>query len=246
MPLQLRVFPDAQQLIDAVATGVVKSIASELDSHERADIVLTGGGVGTAVALRLIDLIPHTRLDWSRVHLWWGDERFVPYVSAERNDLPVVSALAENPLPRPILHRIGEPSAGLQLDAASFAYGSEIEDMFDLKPDRSPFTVVLLGLGPDGHVASIFPGHPSVESSLTCLPVSDSPKPPALRVSMSLVTLCKARHVWLLASGTEKHEALERLMTASTDHLDVPARGVQGRESTIVWADNPAAFGAQR
>ena len=244
MGVQLRVFPDAQQLVDAVASEVVSSISSELESCGRADVVLTGGGVGTAVALRLVDLIPQTRVDWTNVHLWWGDERFVPYASAERNDLPVVSALRDIPPPRPTLHRVGESSIDFPLADASSAYQNDIEEMFGLKPDRPPFVVVLLGLGPDGHVASIFPGHPSIKSSLTCLPVSDSPKPPANRVSMSLATLRRARHVWILASGAEKHQALERLMSDQTHPTDIPARGVHGTDSTIVWADNQAANGA--
>ena len=244
MDVQLRVLPDVQQLVDAVAAGVVSSIVAELESYGRADVVLTGGGVGTAVALHLVDLIPQTLVDWTNVHLWWGDERFVPYASADRNDLPVVSALRDIPPPRPTLHRVGESSIDFPLADASSAYQTDIEDMFALKPDRPPFVVVLLGLGPDGHVASIFPGRPSIESSMTCQPVSDSPKPPANRVSMSLATLRKACQVWILASGTEKHQALERLMSDETHPTDIPARGVQGIDSTIVWADTQAAYGA--
>ncbi|MDP4803418.1 MAG: 6-phosphogluconolactonase [Candidatus Nanopelagicales bacterium] len=244
MPVQLRVFPDTHQLVDSVVTGIIKAIFSELETHNRADIVLTGGGVGTAVALRLIAAIPQTAVDWSRVNLWWGDERFVPISSVDRNDVPVVSALAELPPPRPTLYRVGEPSPELSLSDSAFGYAIDVEKMFAQKSDSPGFTVVLLGLGPDGHVASIFPGHPSVDSALTCLPVDDSPKPPAHRVSMSLATLSNARHVWILASGAEKHDALDKLMTEDIETTDIPARGVRGQESTIVWVDRQAAFGA--
>ncbi len=244
MAVQLRVFPNSEQLIDSVVTGIIKAIYSELDAHDRADVVLTGGGVGTAVALRLIDVIPQTAVDWARVHLWWGDERFVPLSSADRNDLPVVLALAQIPLPRPTLHQVDEPSSGQSISDSAKQYSDDVETMFAQKSNTLGFTVVLLGLGPDGHVASIFPGHPSVDSTLTCLPVDDSPKPPANRVSMSLETLNKSRHVWILASGAEKHDALDKLMTEHIATADIPARGVHGQESTIVWADNQAAFGA--
>ena len=116
--------------------------------------------------------------------------------------------------------------------------------MFAKKSVGSGFTVVLLGLGPDGHVASIFPGHRSVHSTLTCLPVDDSPKPPAHRVSMTLETLSNSRHVWILASGAEKHDALNKLMSETIETADIPARRVHGQESTIVWVDKQAAFGA--
>jgi 6-phosphogluconolactonase len=245
MPVQLRVFPDTHQLVDSVVTGIIKAISSELDAHDRAEVVLTGGGVGTAVALRLIAAIPQTALDWTRVDLWWGDERFVAFSSVDRNDLPVVSALAHLSQPGPIPHQVAEPSPELSLPDAALAYAVDVEKMFAKKSDSPGFTVVLLGLGPDGHVASIFPGHPAVDSALTCLPVDDSPKPPAHRVSMSLETLSKARHVWILASGAAKHDALDKLMTEHIETTDIPARGVHGQESTIVWADNQAAFGAR-
>jgi len=243
MPVQLRVFPDAHQLVDSVVTGIIKAISSELESHDRADVVLTGGGIGTAVALRLIAAIPQTTVDWARVHLWWSDERFVSVSSIDRNDGPIVSALAQLPVPRPTLHRVGEPSPDFSLSDTALGYAIDVEKMFAKKSDTPGFTVVLLGLGPDGHVASIFPGHPSVDSALTCLPVDDSPKLPAHRVSMSLGTISNARHVWILASGAEKHDALDMLMTESMATTDIPARGVHGQESTIVWVDQQAAFG---
>lgn len=244
MPVQLRVFPDSEQLVDSVVTGIIKAIDSELDAHDRADVVLTGGGIGTAVALRLIDVMPQTAVDWTRVHLWWGDERFVPFSSVERNDLSVVSALAQMSLPLPALHRVGEPDREFSLSEAAVEYAVDVEQLFTKKSDRPGFTVVLLGLGPDGHVASIFPEHPSVDTTLICLPVNDSPKPPAHRVSMSLETLSNSRHVWILASGVQKHDALDKLMTERIPPSEIPARGVHGQESTIVWADNKAAFGA--
>jgi 6-phosphogluconolactonase len=244
MPVQLRVFPDSEQLVNSVVTGIIKAISSELYAHDRADVVLTGGGVGTAVALHLIDVMPQTAVDWAKVHLWWGDERFVSFSSVERNDLPVVSSLAQMPLPRPALHRVGEPAREFSLSDAAAGYADDLEQMFAEKSESSGFTVVLLGLGPDGHVASIFPRHPSVDSQLVCLPVDDSPKLPAHRVSMSLETLGNSRHVWILASGAEKHDALDKLMTEGIEPAEIPARGVHGQESTIVWVDHQAAFGA--
>lgn len=244
MPVQLRVFPDTRQLVDSVVTGIIKAISGELETHDRSDVVLTGGGVGTAVALRLIAAIPQTDVDWARVHLWWGDERFVPISSVDRNDGPVVTALAQLPHHRPNLHQVGEPTSEFSLSDSALEYAIDVEKLFAQKSDSPGFTVVLLGLGPDGHVASLFPGHPSVDSALTCLPVDDSPKPPAHRVSMSLATLSNARHVWILASGAEKHDALDKLMTDNIETTDIPARGVRGQESTIVWVDHQAAFGA--
>lgn len=245
---ELRVLPDSKQLTAAVVTALLRAVETRLASHPRADIVLTGGVIGTEVACGLAAAMPAVPLPWPRVHLWWGDERYVGLDADDRNDLAVVSALTPLGSNAPITHRVEGAAAVSSVQHAADAYGAQIDAarFMDRGMDRDApfFTVVLLGLGPDGHVASLFPGTPGLTADSTCIAVTDSPKPPPMRVSMTLGTINDAEQVWILASGAAKHQALDALVGADIDASDLPARGAHGASSTIIWADTPAMRGS--
>lgn len=243
---ELRVLPDAEHLVTAVVTALLRAIEARLASHARADVALTGGGVGSQVAQALVAAVPVVPVDWTRVHFWWGDERWVTDASTERNDEGVASAIAAaDSLGHavPTLHRVTGYDDQTDVHAAAAQYSSILDAARAEGSDEPFFTVILLGLGPDGHVASLFPGHPELADTGTCVGVVDSPKPPGQRVSMTLPTLNDADQVWILASGTAKHSALDALLSPRTDIRELPARGVHGMTSTIIWADASAAQG---
>jgi 6-phosphogluconolactonase len=200
-------------------------------------VVLTGGGVGTRSVNDWAAGLGHALKDLDAVHVWWGDERFVPAGDSERNDaalLAAVPAVAEIPS----IHRMGASDEAADADSAAAAYAHEL-DAF-AAPGEPLFDLLLLGVGPDGHVASLFPHHPVLDDrSASAVVVHDSPKPPPTRLSMSIDTLNRARQVWFLVAGSDKADAVARAFGGAT-YTDIPATGVHGLESTGWLLDEAA------
>jgi 6-phosphogluconolactonase len=174
-------------------------------------------------------------VDWSRVDLWWGDERFVPAGAPERNEAQaredLLDAVSVSPdRVHPMAASDGE--FGDDVDAAARAYadllGASVES----------FDLLMLGMGPDGHVASLFPGHPGLADGRSALPVRNSPKPPPVRISMSFPTLARARQTWFLVTGEAKADAVRQALSGAQD---TPAARVRGRDRTMWFLDAAAA-----
>ncbi len=244
-PPAVVVHPDRDSLAAAVARKLAGAIGESVSRRGRADIVLTGGGVGTAVlgALRTAG----AALDWSRVHVWWGDERFLPAGDADRNETQARAALLDhvavdpaNVHAMPAVDHIDSP------EAAAAEYAALLSQrglgagpaQFDLPR----FDVLLLGVGDDGHVASLFPGHPgaSVDDSAV-IGVHGSPKPPPLRVSLTMPAITSADQVWLLVAGAEKAPMVAAVLTGARPRA--PAARATGRAGTVWFLDEAAAIG---
>jgi 6-phosphogluconolactonase len=103
------------------------------------------------------------------------------------------------------------------------------------------FEVLMLGVGPDGHIASLFPGHPVLDLDAIAVGITDSPKPPPERVTLTLPCLNRSRAVWFLVSGEAKASAVAAALAEDGDVHEIPARGVGGREETIWFLDQGAA-----
>jgi len=195
-------------------------------------LALTGGRIATAAYGRLATEGPHSAVDWSRVDLWWGDERFVAADGAERNDRQALDVLTVLPLDPNRIHRMPASDAGMDLDAAAAAYAREL--------GNTSFDICLLGMGPDGHVASIFPEHPSAYAGGEVIAVRGAPKPPPERISLTLKVINRSDEVWFVVSGTDKAAAtLMALMEAGP--VQVPAAGVAGSERTLWLLDRESA-----
>jgi 6-phosphogluconolactonase len=180
------------------------------------------------------------------VDVFWGDERFVPAGSDDRNDLPAERLLFDRE-PFAAAVRYSMPATdgvfGDDLDAAAAGYAATLRAARreDDTADVPSFDVVLLGIGPDGHCCSLFPDHPSSSDlSAPVIPVRDSPKPPPLRISFSFDTLNTAREIWLVVSGSGKAEAAARAI-AGADRTKVPSAGATGRDRTLWLLDRDAA-----
>jgi 6-phosphogluconolactonase len=175
-------------------------------------------------------------VDWSAVDVWWGDERFLPAGDPERNETGARSALLDAVPLDPARVHVMAPSDGPfgdDADAAARAYAEELGD--------APFDVVLLGVGPDAHVASLFPGHPGASvTDRTVIAVRESPKPPPVRISLTFPALNRAQEVWLLASGEGKAGAVA-LARSTTDRTVAPAAGARGTARTLWLLDAAAA-----
>ena len=243
------VVSDAEAVAAAAAEASAQQLAAALEERALAHLVLTGGTVGTKTAAALPDALEKAGVDVTRVHLWWGDERFVGPDSEERNEVGVRTTLLE-PLQRagmPVrnIHVMPSPADGMSLDEAAAWYGQQLDQMGGDEPFRTRgrafFDVLMLGVGPDGHVASLFPEHRDQRQvGASACAVTDSPKPPPERISLTWPVLNSARHVALLVAGAEKAGAV-RDGHEGIDPWAVPASAVRGLESTTWFLDEAAA-----
>ena len=234
MTTRVEVFPDEESGARAVADALAARLRPTGTHH----IVLTGGGIGTRVLAELAAL--SDSIDWQRVHMWWGDERFLPPGDSERNETGARAALLDVvPVPADHVH-VMPADHGQGPEAAAMAYADELADASEdgFVPD---FDVVLLGMGPEGHVASLFPGMPALHASGSTTAVWDSPKPPPTRLTLTLNAIRSAREVWVVAAGEAKAEAVAMALAEGTTAQECPAAGARGREGTIFWIDRAAA-----
>jgi 6-phosphogluconolactonase len=240
----LLVMPDKVVVAAAAAARLVTVLADAQAARGDAAVVLTGGGVGIALLAALRDDPARLAVDWERVDLWWGDERWVPADSPDRNDVQAHAALlGALTLGEGRRHAMGAERPGATPEADAEAYTAELAA--HAPPDVPgavvpAFDVLLLGMGPEGHVASIFPDSPAVRDGRTVFAVRDCPKPPPTRISLGFSALSSARQVWFCVTGEEKAAAVRDALTGS-DPEQLPAAGPEGTEQTLWLLDEAAA-----
>lgn len=230
---------DRDVLVHATAARLVARLV-ELQRHGSVpSLALTGGTVATDVYAAVAGSEASSAVDWARVELWWGDERFVPAGDGDRNDGQAREALLDRvPLdPRRVHPMPAADGPTTDLEAAAESYARELRE-----DGRDRFDLVLLGIGPDGHVASLFPGFPQLDVEDTvAVPVRDSPKPPSERITLTFPALERSDEVWFVAAGEEKADAVRRARTPGTDPHDVPAARPRGTRRTLWLLDEAAA-----
>ncbi|MHB8273546.1 MAG: 6-phosphogluconolactonase [Dermatophilaceae bacterium] len=235
---------DRQLLADAAADRLVTAIVDAQSSRGEADVVLTGGSMGSAVLVSLGRSAAKDAIDWRRLNVWWGDERFLPAADPDRNETQSRQALLDTvPLDPARVHAMpaSDGPYGLDVDTAAAHYAEELAAAAPHGHDVPEFDVLMLGVGPDAHVASLFPEHPALhERDASAIGVRGAPKPPPLRVSMTFPSLCAARDVWFLVSGADKAGAVG-LALSGAGQLQAPAAGVTGVRSTTWLLDRDAA-----
>ncbi|MFH0244875.1 glucose-6-phosphate dehydrogenase assembly protein OpcA [Streptomyces sp. HK10] len=250
-PPQIVVHPDKERMARATAARLITAIADAQAARGRAHVALTGGRNGNALLAALAQAPGRDGVDWSRVDVWWGDERFLPDGDPDRNHTQARAALLDA-LPLDPSHVHPMPASdgphGDDVDVAAGAYAAELAAAGDGGSGDGDgtdgavpaFDVLLLGLGPDTHVASLFPGHPATEETgRAVVGVRQAPKPPPTRISLTLPALRAAREVWLLAAGEDKAEAAAAALTAG-DPARTPAAGARGRARTLWILDEKA------
>jgi 6-phosphogluconolactonase len=238
------VHPDGSLLAKAAAARLVTRLVDAITAAGHANLVLTGGGIGTAVLAALAATPARDAVDWRAVDFWWGDERFVPAGDPERNETGARAALLDAlDLDPARVHPMRGPDGpdGDDPEAAAARYAAELAAAAEQGAGPVPaFDVVMLGIGPEGHVASLFPEQPGIYDKRPVVAVRDSPKPPPVRVSLTFPSLCAAREVWILASGAEKADAIG-LALSGTAPEKLPAAGARGQERTLYLVDAAAA-----
>jgi 6-phosphogluconolactonase len=237
--------PDAELLARAVAAALVARLAAAQAVHGTASVVLTGGGIGTAVLRHVAGLAAEPareRVDWTAVDVWWGDERFVPAGDDERNERGAREALLDPVgVPAERVHAMPASDAGFGTpEEAADWYAGQLAAAAPDGQELPRLDVLLLGMGPEGHVASIFPDSPAVRDQRPVVAVRDCPKPPPTRVSLGLSAIRSAEEVWLLVSGEGKAEAVASALGGAAAE-DLPAAGAHGRRATRWLLDAAAA-----
>lgn len=234
--------PDKLALAGAVAARYITKLVDILDERDVAHVVLTGGSMGIAVLEAINNSAARDMIDWTRVEFWWGDERWVPGGHADRNDQQARDALLNHiSLDESRVHPFPASDEGMSLDEAASAYAVELADHAEEGAVLPLFAITLLGVGPDGHVASLFPEMEGVrERELPVIAVRNSPKPPPERLSLTLPAINSSERVWLILAGVDKASALG-LALAGASRNQVPASGVKGRKRTVFFVDSEAA-----
>jgi 6-phosphogluconolactonase len=240
--IDVETYPDSGLLVEAAGNRLIDTIQTAVADRGRAVIVLTGGGNGIAL---LQYLGTHgQQIDWSKVHLFWGDDRYVPEDDDERNYKQARAALLDDiDIPSSNVHAIpaSDGEFGADLAAAALAYEQVLAANAEPGYPTPNFDVHLLGMGPEGHINSLFPDTPAVrETTRMVVSVEDSPKPPPQRITLTLPAIRRSREVWLMVSGAAKAEAAAAAI-GGADPVSIPAAGAVGLETTLWLLDKEAA-----
>ena len=241
---EVLVLRDAQQLSEAIAARLVTALVEAQADGRHAHVCLTGGHIGIACLAALNASASRDSIDWNALHVWWGDDRYVAADDPDRNDAQAGAALLDHvPLDPAKVHRMPSTDSGLDVDAAAAAYARELKAAARSEDHAQvpSFDVCLLGLGPDAHVASLFPQMAGIhETTRTVVGVHGSPKPPPQRISLTLPALTAAREIWLIVAGGDKADAV-RLALSDAGPVQVPGAGARGRDRTVALLDESAA-----
>jgi 6-phosphogluconolactonase len=225
---------------DALSTAAAGELLSRLADLQSAGgeptIGLTGGTIAETIHREVARLSPGSGVDWTRVRIFFGDERFVPTDSPDRNVAQARAAFLDA-VGATQVHSAPASDEVATVDESAEAYGQALREH-----GGGGFDILMLGIGPDGHVASLFPGHAALTAvDAVAVGVPDSPKPPPGRVSLTFEALGRADAVWFVASGEGKAEAVARALADDGSVTDTPARGVVGTTETLWWLDRDSA-----
>lgn len=219
---------------EALSRAAAAHLAEQAQTYRPCSIVLPGG----STPRRLFELLGtewRDRLPWDDVHLFWSDERFVP-PSDEASNYGMAARLFIDrvEIPPGNVHRVRTDAVDLGTSAE--AYDEEIRRYFTERSEEA-FDLALLGLGADGHTASLFPGQESASDRWAEAVIGPDYRPPRERVTLTYRALCAARMVVFLAAGREKQGVVRRLLEGG----ELPAGRIHGSERTIILVDAPAA-----
>ena len=243
---EIAVHAQANILASAAAARLITRLVDIQAAGSVPKLVLTGGGVGIAMLEQVRATVARDAVDWGEVEFYWGDERFLPPGAKERNETQARAALLDHVKVDPAKvfpmgADLGTGPAGAEPAAEAYA---ELLAANARPEDHGPvptFDVLLLGMGPDGHVGSVFPDSPAVyETERSVIAVHGSPKPPPTRVTLTLPAIRRANEVWVVATGETK-AAVTALALGGAGEVAVPAAGAVGRRRTRWLLDRAAA-----
>ena len=209
--------PSNESLVGLCASNVISAIADAWGETKTAHIVLTGGRTGLSIAKAIDQALfrlvrENASFEGCMLHIWFSDERFTSFDDPDRNDTTLISGfgMCKSHI---VFHRV---DASGDVDAAARNYAAELS----IELGKHPFDAVVLSMGEDGHIASLFPGIFDPEVATPAIAVHNSPKLPPLRVSISLARLAQAKHIYIFALGTGKTAALQNILTGPVGLLE--------------------------
>ncbi|WOC14171.1 6-phosphogluconolactonase [Gordonia sp. MP11Mi] len=229
------VFDSSTELIETARARFVDAVVRAQEARGIASVALTGGSNGIGLLRALVS--DSGGIAWDRVEVYWGDDRFVPATHPERNSGQAFDALLSSVPVDPARIHVMAPSDG--------EFGDDInaaaKDYARLVGTETIFDVHLLGMGGEGHINSLFPHTDATnEDVATVVAVTDSPKPPPARLTLTFPVINRSREVWFLVSGAEKAEAVAAAHTGAA-RADWPCAGANGTEATVWFLDRTAA-----
>lgn len=225
-------YPSAAALVSDVAQRFLSLLSAVQKAGRDPQVALTGGTIAHDLYVEVARQAPGFDVDWTRVDFWWGDERYVAPDSPDRNDLDTRSAFLDA-VGATRVHPMPTPNSACSVDEGARAYEAQVRGS-----GAGKFDLVLLSMGPDGHVASLFPGSPQAAAvNRIAVGVTGSPKPPAERITLTFEALNRSERVWLFAAdsgpGGAKENAFKRAMEGDSD---IPATRVHGEAETTWFA----------
>lgn len=225
---------DADDVSSTVAARLLDRLLALQASQPVVHLCLTGGDTANAMYEKFAELADGSDLDASKLQLWWGDERFVPATDPARNSLQAISRLARTiSIKSADTHMMAAADGRKDPHESAAAYEAELGD--------TTFDITLLGIGTDGHVASIFPNHPSSEpTTKAVIGVTDSPKAPSERITLTVPSLKRSHEVWFLATGDAKAHAVAEALRGAPE---APGAEITGESATLWFLDKGAAEG---
>jgi len=238
---ELKVFADLDELVQAAAEEIARSAEAAISSRNRFTLALSGGSTPKPVYRRLAEEPLRDRIDWSRVHVFWGDERHVPPDHPESNfGMAHDALLSRVPLPAGNIHRIRAEKPDAQRAADDYAW--TLRSAFDLDEGQWPrFDLVLMGIGADGHTASLFPGSDALRERARLVVAPWVSALSAFRITLTAPVFNRAACALFLVSGEEKAEALRSVLEGDLQPDRFPAQLVRPDDGKLLWWVDRAA-----
>ena len=226
--LDLTLYADQPELLQEVTTQVIEVIETGLRINGVFHLALTGGTLGNELTRALVtDWNTHPDM-YQGLHMWWSDERFVNRSSAEQNSSPALNSVTNKNV---TIHMLRASDEVESIDVAVKDYLAQLGENF--------MDLTILGLGPDGHVASLFPGAAHIDRLEKVIAITDSPKPPAVRATFTLSMINTSTLVWIIAAGASKADAVTKIIEGD---LSIPASYIRAADHTRLIVDTDAFF----
>ena len=226
--LDLTLYADPKELIAEVLVQLIEVIETGLRINGVFHLALTGGTLGTDLTRALVAHLNANPEMYQGLHMWWSDERFVERASSDQNSAPVHSAVTNENV---VIHTLLASDEVENIDLAVDQYRTQLGENF--------MDLTILGLGPDGHVASLFPGAAHLDRLEKVIAITDSPKPPAVRATFTMSMINASTIVWIIAAGASKAEAVTKIIEGD---LSIPASYVRAVDHTRLIVDTDAFF----
>lgn len=226
--LDLTLYSDVDELAEEVTAQALLSIEAGLLARGEFHLVLTGGTLGVKISQLLLGAFNSAPDLYQGLHIWFSDERFVELDSSERNAAPLHGKMKNSQI---FVHESLAPNTPATVEEAVIHYSQALSGVtIDLN---------ILGVGPDGHVASLFPGVADMDDQRTIFAIIDSPKPPAVRISFTMNLINQAEEIWIVVSGESKADAVAKIIEGD---LSIPASYVSAKVRTRLIVDQAAFF----